>query len=615
MKYKVNIESDYISGPEESLILPVDEKLHIGRLLTGKFFRWIYLFTFLFFILVILLVFNLEVQKGKYYSEQAFGNEYVSFPLRPYRGTIFDKNLNIIADNLPSYDLIIFKRELLGDYLKELSQILNKDFSELSSLIENNQDGVIFIENISQNQAEEIRTKSYPDIYVAENTLRHYNDGLIFSHITGYVSEVNENDLGDEFYEPKDFIGKSGIELVYEKYLKGQRGYFQIPRLYESEPLIIPHNKGNDIILSIDSELQEILFKNLKKGLDIAGSTRGAGIIQNPNTGEILALVSLPTFNSNTLVKGIDIDEYSRLINNKSKPLLNRVISGKFSPGSTIKPLFALAALKEELIDPFKRIHTTGSISVVNPYDPNIVYTFRDWKNHGSVNMFEAIANSVDVYFYMVGGGYKDFEGLGIDRMSAFLKDFWAGKKLGIDLPGEISGLVPTRAFKKEVKKESWYIGDSYNVSIGQGDLLVTPLWINAYISAIANDGKIYRPFIVSKIIDENGDYVKIFEGEILNELYFGEDNLNLVKRGMRMAVTDGTIKRYLDELPIKVAAKTGTAEVIKGQTTNSFVTLFAPYENPEIAMTILVEDAQEALSVAPFVAKGILEQYFSGSN
>jgi len=612
--YKINTESDYIPDPEESLIVPVDEKLRVSRLLTSKFFRWIYSLSLLFFILSLALIFNLGFLKGDYYFKQSFGNEYTTFPIQPSRGTIYDRNLNIVADNITNYDLIIF-RHVNPDHLKELSQILNRDFYKLNLLIEENKSQTVLIENISKKQADEIKERAYPGtsgIYTKERSTRYYTNGPIFSHIIGYASEVNENEIKDEFYEIKDSIGKNGLELFYENDLRGKRGYLQISKVNNTEPKIENPNKGRDIILTIDSELQKVLFENIQKGLKIAGSKKGVGVVQNINNGEILALVSLPTFDNNSFIEGISEREYSSLINDKSKPLLNRAISGRFSPGSTIKPLFALAALEEDIIDPNKIVHTKGSISVINPYDPSVVYTFRDWKNHGSVNMLQAIANSVDVYFYILGGGYEDFEGLGIDRMSSYLNDFKAGDILGIDLPGEITGLVPSRELKEKSKGESWYIGDSYNVSIGQGDLLVTPLWINAYISAIANGGKIYKPFVVNRIIDEKGDYVKIFNGEIMKELSFNENNFELVKKGMRMAVTQGTIKRYLNDLPVSVGAKTGTAEVIKGKTTNSFVTLFAPYDNPEISMTILIEDAQEALSIAPFVARDVLNWYFS---
>ncbi len=310
--------------------------------------------------------------------------------------------------------------------------------------------------------------------------------------------------------------------------------------------------------------------------------------------------MSFPNFDNNEFIKGLSPESFDKIIQDKNEPLLNRAIAGQYPSGSTIKPLIAAAALEEGIISPDKQLNCPGQLTLKDKYNPNIFWTFPDWKAHGPVNMNKAIAESCNVYFYTIGGGYGDIEGLGIEKIAKYLKLFGWGQALGIDLPGEMTGLVPSPLWKEETKDEEWYIGDTYNVSIGQGDIGVTPLQLAIATAAIANNGKVFQPQLT-----ENS------EPNIIRQGFIEEDFLEVVKRGMREAVISGSAKALYD-LPVKAAGKTGTAQVSKTKAPHSWFTVFAPYDNPEIVLTILIENGGEGSVTALPVAKEVLSWWFS---
>ena len=346
----------------------------------------------------------------------------------------------------------------------------------------------------------------------------------------------------------------------------------------------------------------------------------------DPNTGGVLALVSLPTFDNNLFNKGTDPEILEKILTDPLKPLFNRVISGQYPVGSTIKPLIAIAALQEKIISPFKKINCQGKIVVPHKYNPEIVYEYRDWTVHGPTDLKKAIAESCNVYFYTIGGGYGDQEGLGPTRIKKYLKLFGWGQKTKIDLVGETQGFLPDPEWKKSYFKNPidkiWRDGDTYNLSIGQGYISISPLQVALAFSAIANGGTLYKPQIVQKIIEGSIDSPKIvkeFKPEILRQNFIDPKNLQIVREGMRWAVTGFNSPHasatLLNDLPVKVAAKTGTAEVWKKgeRFYHTWITVFAPYEKPEIVLTIMMEDVKglSQLTVLP-VAKEILSWYFA---
>lgn len=611
--YRINNFEDDGLNPEESLFDSVSGDAAIEKPIKSGFFIFFYFAIAAVFITFLAAGFKINVLGGEYFAQLSERNRFISVPISAPRGLIYSQDGEILAGNKTSDSLWLIPSKLVNiqETTKKISGILGIEEESIKTSIERNSGRASFLlEEINEEEKEKITAFKEPGVEVVDNFTRTYQGSEAFAHLLGYVSAVSENDLTrDDFYKPNDKIGRTGIEREYEAALRGKTGETLIPRFGEGSGGSSPE-EGKSVILNIDSSLQKILYSELWRGLSESGSGFGVAVASDPRNGRILSLVSLPSFDPNSLVRGLNHEEYRLLFQNRAEPFLNRVISGRFAPGSTIKPLLALAALREEVITPEKKIDAPGFISIVNPYNPDIVYTFRDWRNHGRVNMREAIAHSSDIYFYTVGGGYYDVKGLGIQKIAEYMKLFKLDSILGIDLPGEVSGFVPTPEWKRDYRNEIWYQGDTFNVSIGQGDVLVTPLWLNAYIGAVGHGKAMYKPFAAAKILDREGNIVEAFEPEVLFELPFSDEEIKIVKEGMKLAATQGTA-RILGDLPYDVGAKSGTAEVIKGQSTNSWISVFAPYDNPQLALTIIMESGREGSYIPHQIAYRILKNYF----
>lgn len=613
--YRVDPDNDSLE-PEEMLLEAVSPDSRIEKPVKSDFFVFFYFSILVIFLIFTATGFKLGVFDNDYFMALAAKNQFITIPISPARGLIYSSEGIILAEDKEIYDLwfLLSKLEInqKEEIVIKLSEILNTPADSIFSLIEKNSGKASFLVkgDLNEEEKEKIYFLNSPALIISKNNLRVYPDGESFPHLLGYVSSVNENDLiKDSFYESNDQIGRSGLEKYYESYLRGQRGEILINRFSGEKQESEPH-KGDSLVLNINSELQKDLHSELEKGLRDTGMKAAVAMAIDPRDGRVLSLVSFPSYDNNSFVQGLSSEEFETFVENKSNPLLNRVISGRFSPGSTIKPLIALAALEEGVINPLKRINAPGFITIPNPYNSEIIYTFRDWKNHGWVNMREAIAHSSDIYFYTVGGGFYDVKGLGVEKIAHYFKMFGLDSVLGIDLGGEATGFIPDPEWKKENRGEIWYQGDTFNISIGQGDLLITPLWLTSYISAIGNNGFLYKPLIVDKILDENGNIIKTFQSEVLIKLNFNEENLKVVKEGMRLASKVGTAK-ILNDLPFEVGAKSGTAEVVKSQSTSSWITVFAPYDNPQIMLTIMMESGKEGSYIPHQIAYRILKEYF----
>jgi penicillin-binding protein 2 len=323
----------------------------------------------------------------------------------------------------------------------------------------------------------------------------------------------------------------------------------------------------------------------------------------DPRNGEIRALVSLPSFDNNLFSGKMSQEDYSKLISDPDKPLFNRAISGEYPPGSIIKPAVAVAALSEGVITPSTIIDGLGGSLNIGDYH------FGDWKAHGPSDVRLAIAQSNDIFFYTVGGGYGSIQGLGMDRMKKYENLLGLGSKLGIDIQGESDGLIPSTDWKIAKFGERWYTGDDYHCAIGQGFVTVTPLQIADYIAAIANGGTLYQPRIVSKIV--NGNDTINNSSVVIRDKFISPDIIKVVQEGMREAVTSGTAQT-LKDLPVDVAGKTGTAQFGSENKTHAWFVSYAPYENPELAMVVLVEGGGEGNSSALPVTKDVYNWYFS---
>jgi len=366
---------------------------------------------------------------------------------------------------------------------------------------------------------------------------------------------------------------------------------------------------GFNLMLAIDLDLQAKAEEVTKTYLEKNKFKRASVIIMDPQTGEVRALVSLPAYNNNSFAAGISQEEYDKFLNDPNRPLFNRSISGEFPSGSTIKPIFAAGALQEGIINEKTSFLSNGGLRIGE-------WFFPDWKagGHGVTDVRKAIALSVNTFFYYIGGGYGDFKGMGLNGLVKYSKLFGLGEKTGIDLNGESSGFVPTSAWKEKVKNEPWYIGDTYHFAIGQGDVLVTPLQVANYTATIANGGTLYQPHLVSKIMNSNNQVIQNIEPKIIRKNFIDTANLNIVREGMRQTVTVGS-GRYLNSLPVTMAGKTGTAQWSTQKEPHAWFIGFAPYENPELSISILVEEGIEGSAVAVPIAYDIFNWYFSNKD
>ncbi|HEY4506828.1 MAG TPA: penicillin-binding transpeptidase domain-containing protein [Candidatus Paceibacterota bacterium] len=621
-KYRIKRFENEEIRPEETLfdslsLHPILE-LPIGR----QVFNFFYISVILIIGFLFLKSFQLQIIDGENYALIAKKNSSLSYSLTPLRGIIFDRNGVPMVENVPVFDVVVANKQLPNSLvdkellIKRLSESLELGVSELTNLFEENKDiGVsVVARDISKEKIASLKAASLKGVYVVANARRNYPAGPASAHLIGYTAQVSRDDLEkDPFFLINDRVGRLGLEAQYELELRGEHRFIDFLNEESGVDSGEDSYAGNVLMTYIDLPVQKKLYESMVSVFAAGGVRRGAAIIQNPKNGEVLALVSLPSFDSNIFESSFLPDNSKKIegiLKNTDRPLLNRAVSGRYSPGSTIKPFFALAGLKEGIIDESTIIFADGGISIRSDVDPNFFYTFRDWKVHGWTDIKKAIADSVDVYFYALGGGYGPIkEGLGIDRIESYLKGALADQITGIDLPGEIRGFVPSKKWKKEEKGESWYIGDTYNISIGQGDLGLTLAWINGYIGAVANGGHIMKPIIASEVKNSNGEVKQKFESEIKSELPFGAYEIDLVRAGMRQTVTSGTAS-LLRGIPIPLAAKTGTAQ-ISGRGLNSLLTVFGPFDNPEISMTILVESINESQGLAIRVANDFFSWYY----
>lgn len=566
-------------------------------------------------------VFYLDVIKASYYSEMSKGNRIRSLVIKAPRGKIFDRSGNVLVRNTPSVDVVLVPGDLPEDreqkmaIAKNISQILGLNEDEIGGIFksqnEKSLNPILLKENITQDEVLILvgKLNVLPGIFLDNTAIRSYEDSLIFAPVIGYDGKITKAELADNRdYLMTDYIGKTGLEKKYEEELRGIHGALQVEvdsvgNIKKNLGSIAPQ-AGQDLFLNIDESLQKKIYDSLTAIMDKTQTKTAAAVAIDPRNGGVLALVSLPSFDNNLFARGISGQDYKNIIEDKNLPLLNRSVNGEYPPGSTIKPAIAAAALAEGTITPETTVNdSSGAIYVGS-------WRFGDWKTHGVVNLRSAIAQSCDVFFYSVGGGYGNIPGLGMDRMKKYENLFGFGNLTGIDLPGESVGLIPDEKWKEDKIGEKWYIGDSYHAAIGQGFLTVTPLQLADYTSAIANGGTLYVPRIVNRVKASDGSD-KYLSPQIIRKNFINPDILNVIREGMRQTVTAGSA-RSLGSLPVTVAGKTGTAEFGTEKKTHAWFISFAPYDNPEIAMVVLMEGGGEGSSSAVPVTKEVLEWYFT---
>ncbi len=580
---------------------------------------------------LVVRLFYLQISSGQQYLGYAEGNRLRDRVLLAPRGLIVDRFGEVLAQNTTSFRLAVIPADLPQDRFSDLLQQVVKDLGIEQESVEEqvlerldfrSMQPVVFVKNISKEKAILFQTKAheYPGFFVQSVPVRDYVSAESFSHVLGITGVIAENDPGykDPKYVLEDFVGKDGLEAQYESVLKGQNGTDRlevdsagrvVKSLGQRQPV-----PGQTLQLGIDKGLQEVLYREFAA----RGRTKGAAVAIDVKTGEVRALVSVPGFDSNKFAPGISKKDYQKLLDDTGKPLFNRAIAAQLPPGSTVKMMVGLAALEEGVVKEDTVIVDTGKITVPNQYFPDIKYDFVGWKRTGlgPMTVRSAIARSSDIYFYIVGGGHPSspVNPLGIDRLSAYYRKFALGRLSGIDLPGEKPGVVADPAWKAEYFKEDpiqskWYLGNTYHVSIGQGDMLVTPLQVAIWTAAIANNGSLTTPHLATGVLNDKGELVERFNFPELVSEVASLDNFKIIQQAMRQTVLAGSAQQ-LKNLKITSAGKTGTSQfdAADPNKTHAWFTVYAPYENPEIALTVLVEAGGEGHAVAVPITKAVLE-------
>lgn len=434
--------------------------------------------------------------------------------------------------------------------------------------------------------------------------IRAYTNRLGLGQVLGYVSYPKTDSRG--FYFRTEYLGRSGVELAYDEKLRGQNGskIVVVDALSDvvGEHAVSSAVSGEALNLSLDTELSEAMYQIISTSTTQANFRSGAGAIMDIYTGELIAMTSFPTYDPEVMADGYDVDTIESYNQDDRLPFLNKMVSGAYTPGSIVKPFVAYAALAEDIIDPNKEIVSTGEIVIPNRFDPSHPAHFTDWRAHGVMTMREAIAFSSNVYFYIIGGGYGDQKGLGINKMVEYYRLFGLGTTTGMVIAPEQAGIVPDPEWKKAVFNDDWRLGDTYFTAIGQFGFLVTPIQMLRAYAALANGGMLVEPHVL-----------KDKQGEVVN-LALNQDYLKIVHEGMRKTVTyNGGTARSLERKDVAIAAKSGTAEVGAGNAyVNSWAAGFFPYEEPKYAFILMMDKAPRSNALGAARIMGNVVEWMS---
>ena len=546
----------------------------------------------------------LSVVKGSSFKARSESNINQDIPLIAPRGIILDRNGIPLVENAAIFTVFLQLDEMIRNGEKDIvlnaaEGILELNREEVGKQLEDTNltsvTDIILKRDITRDQVIAIETLKTKSLIVENDFKRNYSNPA-FSHAVGYVNSVTSEDLRtNEELALNDFIGRAGLEAYYDNSLRGENGRITIYRNAFGDLEDIKRTRepvaGSSLKTTIDAEFQEYFYDRMSLELRSLGRFSGVGLAINPENGEVLTLMSFPSFDAN------NISDY---LSDPNQPLFNRAVSGAYSPGSAIKPVHAVAALKEGVVNPDTQIYSAGYIEIPNPYNPDNPSRFVDWKAHGWVNLRKALAVSSNVYFYEVGGGFENITGVGIEKLQRYWEKFGFGRQTGIDLPGEVAGFLPSPEEKEERTGSIWRVGDTYNVSIGQGDLRFSPVELLNGISAIA-EGRAFKLHIAEQDDSE----------EIINLDDFSESLIE-VREGMKDVVRSeyGSAK-LLGDLPVKVAGKTGTPQTTGNTKINAIFVAYAPADDPKIAVLVLIEDAREGSLNAVPIARDVLGWYY----
>ena len=583
------------------------KKNHDGR------FRPLFWIIVLVFAILITRLIYLQIIVGDHYHSLAEGNRLRVIPIASMRGIMYDRNGQIIVGSRPSFivSYVPSKNGMSDEELKKLSKLLNvpeASLREKVKKVKSSYEPTVLAQDLTQDVVTKIeeRRNELPGISVDVQPIRYYPYDSMAAQIVGYVGQIDEDDekrlKGEDGITSITQMGRAGLESYYDDLLRGKDGGRQVEVDATGSPVKELERKkpvsGHNIHLTIDLNLQKATEQALDLSETGLGSHGIAAIAIDPNTGAVLAMASRPAFNPNWFTRGISTKEWNQLNNNPNHPMENRVISGEYPPGSTFKIITGTAALELKKVTPDEMIYDSGRHWLV------------DMRNAGGealgwINFVDALGKSDNVYFYEMG------RRVGIDKLSEYAKMFGMGKKTGIAMRGEASGMVATEEYKMKTFNQDWYLGDTFNSAIGQGFQLVTPLQAAMIVSEVANGGIQYKPFIVSRIDNLDGTPYKIFAPEQIGTLPVSKSTLDLVREGMRnVAEESGTAGSLFAGFPIQVAGKTGTAENFGGADHAWFVA-YAPYDHPRIVIAVLTEQGGFGAMASGPVAKSMLEEFF----
>jgi penicillin-binding protein 2 len=574
------------------------------------------------FFLLLLRLWHLQILSADDYRSMSENNRLRFVPIAASRGAIMDRFGKVLVSNRPSFSLAIVPQEVKNKdgLFDHLSRLLGLDRAELEERW-NKVKGrakyypVVLASNISRDQVEiiEENRQRLPGVEIEMKPVREYSSQILAAHLLGYIGEISDDEIdkkGYEEYNPGDYVGKNGIERSWERELHGDDGGRQLEvdargrvlrTISESYPTV-----GNSVVLTIDAAVQ----KQAEKAF---GDQAGAAVVMDVNSGEVLAFVSNPAFDPALFSGKLPADIWKSYLDDKRHPLENKALTGQYPPGSTFKIITALAGLENGLINDSTSVNCNGSYELGGS-------VFKCWNKHGHgmTNLKKSLRESCDVFFYHLG------ERLGVDLIAKTAQKFMLGAPLGIGLNNEKPGLIPTAEWKQNKYGKRWYHGETLPVAIGQGYVLMTPVQMASMIATVANEGTVYRPFLVKRIVDSDGKSLKEFKPEIIGRTGISADKFRLVKQGLSAVVNEpggtGGMARLYD---VRVAGKTGTSQVVKLRDSkqgtpyqfrdHALFVAFAPYEKPEIAVAVVVEHGEHGGAAAAPIVGRILRAYFDG--
>lgn len=567
--------------------------------------------------LLVLRLWQLQVRDGPHYRELSQDNRTRSILLHPARGLVYDRKGRLLANNIPSFNLYvelkdIKNREVLAE---RLMHYLDLDAGDLQKQLRS-RGGLTRVKlmgglTLQQAAIVESHRLDLPGVVIQPEYQRNNPQGGFAAHLIGYVGEVSEEQLNqEEFSElvPGSIVGQYGVERMYDRILRGQAGrkLIEVDALgHEKQTLSVEKPQaGHDLYLTIDFQLQKLAE-------DLLGEEAGAIVALTPHSGAILALASQPSFDPNVLSRSLSSKDWNSILKDTRHPLTNRAIQGLYPPGSTFKIIMAAGALATETFEASDTVRCLGGFPFGNR-------TYRDWKagGHGTVDLHEAIVNSCDVYFYKVGNK------MGIDAISAYASLFGLGRKTGVDLPSESTGIVPTPEWKERARGEPWYPGETISASIGQGYVTVTPIQMANVIATIANGGITYRPQLVRGVRRRDTGVVQEEVERAGMPLNLRPDFIRTIQQSLEAVVTEGTARRAQSKM-VSIAGKTGTSQVValreeseeetpKEFRDHAWFVSYAPTEQPTIAVAVLVEHMGHGGSAAAPLAKKLIEAFIT---